>query len=152
MGCVGVVSQRGQSITGSRSVSATSIGTALRVNLFGVPGFSGQANGLKVAHMKYAYAGDGGASCTPAMVPPVAMTSTFGSAADCEVGCGRAGVGDGATAAGLLLAVGAGVAAVGEGVLAAVHAAVASRPTVSPPSAKLRLTVLINFRFIGLKG
>ncbi len=36
------------------------------VRLFGVPGFSGQVNGLKVAHFVYNVATDGGASCTPA--------------------------------------------------------------------------------------
>jgi hypothetical protein len=36
------------------------------VKLFGVPGFSGQVNGVKVAHALYDYAVDGGASCTPA--------------------------------------------------------------------------------------
>ena len=38
----------------------------VRVRLFGVPGFSGQANGVKVAHFLYNFAVDGGASCTPA--------------------------------------------------------------------------------------
>ena len=38
----------------------------VRVKLFGVPGFSGQVNGLRVAHALYDYTVDGGASCTPA--------------------------------------------------------------------------------------
>ena len=38
----------------------------VRVRLFGEPGFSGQASGLKVAHALYDYTVDGGASCTPA--------------------------------------------------------------------------------------
>jgi predicted RecA/RadA family phage recombinase len=36
------------------------------VVLFGVPGFSGQVNGVRVAHALYDYTVDGGASCTPA--------------------------------------------------------------------------------------
>ena len=39
---------------------------SVRVNLFGVPGFSGQAHGLKVAHALYDYSVDGGSTCTPA--------------------------------------------------------------------------------------
>jgi predicted RecA/RadA family phage recombinase len=38
----------------------------VRVKLFGVPGFSGQVNGVKVAHALYDFTVDGGASCTPA--------------------------------------------------------------------------------------
>jgi predicted RecA/RadA family phage recombinase len=38
----------------------------VRVRLFGVPGFSGQVNGVKIAHFLYSYGTDGGASCTPA--------------------------------------------------------------------------------------
>jgi hypothetical protein len=34
------------------------------VRLFGVPGFSGQANGVKITHFLYNFAVDGGASCT----------------------------------------------------------------------------------------
>jgi hypothetical protein len=34
--------------------------------LFGVPGFSGQVNGVRVAHALYDYSVDGGATCTPA--------------------------------------------------------------------------------------
>ena len=40
--------------------------TTVQVRLTGAPGFSGQASGLKVAHMLYSYAVDGGATCTPA--------------------------------------------------------------------------------------
>jgi predicted RecA/RadA family phage recombinase len=53
-------------LIGACEIAAATGVTTLRVNLFGVPGFSGQANGLRVAHMKYDYAVDGGASCTPA--------------------------------------------------------------------------------------
>jgi predicted RecA/RadA family phage recombinase len=38
----------------------------VRVKLFGVPGFSGQVNGLRVAHALYDYTVDQGATCTPA--------------------------------------------------------------------------------------
>jgi len=37
----------------------------VRVKLFGVPGFSGQVNGVKVAHALYDFTVDGGTSCTP---------------------------------------------------------------------------------------
>jgi predicted RecA/RadA family phage recombinase len=40
--------------------------TTVQVRLTGSPGFSGQASGVKVAHMLYSYAVDGGATCTPA--------------------------------------------------------------------------------------
>jgi predicted RecA/RadA family phage recombinase len=51
---------------GTVEVAAATGATTVRVRLVGAPGFSGQANGLKVAHMIYDYATDGGASCTPA--------------------------------------------------------------------------------------
>jgi predicted RecA/RadA family phage recombinase len=47
-------------------VAAATGAAVVRVNLFGVPGFSGQAHGLKVAHALYDYSVDGGATCTPA--------------------------------------------------------------------------------------
>jgi len=47
------------------AAAATGVAT-VRVNLFGVPGFSGQAHGIKVAHAIYDYSVDGGATCTPA--------------------------------------------------------------------------------------
>jgi predicted RecA/RadA family phage recombinase len=53
-------------LIGMAEVAALTGGTTVRVKLFGVPGFSGQANGLKVAHALYDFATDGGASCTPA--------------------------------------------------------------------------------------
>ena len=51
---------------GAVEVAAATGVAIVRVNLFGVPGFSGQAHGLKVAHALYDYAVDGGATCTPA--------------------------------------------------------------------------------------
>ena len=53
-------------LIGAVEVAAATGVTTVRVNLFGVPGFSGQAAGLKVAHALYDYAVDGGATCTPA--------------------------------------------------------------------------------------
>ena len=53
-------------LIGVVEVAALTGATTVRVNLFGVPGFSGQVNGVKVAHMLYDFAVDGGASCTPA--------------------------------------------------------------------------------------
>jgi predicted RecA/RadA family phage recombinase len=45
--------------------AATGVAT-VTVKLTNAPGFSGQANGVKVAHMLYDFSVDGGASCTPA--------------------------------------------------------------------------------------
>ena len=53
-------------LIGAATDAALTGGATVRVNLFGVPGFSGQVNGVKVAHMLYSFAVDGGASCTPA--------------------------------------------------------------------------------------
>jgi predicted RecA/RadA family phage recombinase len=53
-------------LIGAVEVAAATGVAVVRVNLFGVPGFSGQAHGLKVAHALYDYAVDGGATCTPA--------------------------------------------------------------------------------------
>jgi predicted RecA/RadA family phage recombinase len=53
-------------LIGAVEVGAVTGAATVRVNLFGVPGFSGQVNGVKVAHMLYSYAADGGATCTPA--------------------------------------------------------------------------------------
>ena len=52
--------------SGTNALGGASGDATVRVKLFGVPGFSGQANGLKVAHFIYNFAVDGGASCTPA--------------------------------------------------------------------------------------
>ena len=53
-------------LIGNAAVAAVTGAAVVRVNLFGVPGFSGQASGLKVAHALYDFAVDGGATCTPA--------------------------------------------------------------------------------------
>jgi predicted RecA/RadA family phage recombinase len=53
-------------LIGAVEIAAATGVTTVRVNLFGVPGFSGQAHGIKVAHAIYDYSVDGGASCTPA--------------------------------------------------------------------------------------
>ena len=42
-------------LIGAVEVAAATGAAVVRVNLFGVPGFSGQANGLKVAHALYDY-------------------------------------------------------------------------------------------------
>src|ERR1035437_8772318 len=52
-------------LVGAVEVAAATGVAIVRVNLFGVPGFSGQVNGVKVAHALYDYAVDGGATCTP---------------------------------------------------------------------------------------
>ena len=53
-------------LIGAVEVAAATGVAVVRVNLFGVPGFSGQAHGVKVAHAIYDYSVDGGATCTPA--------------------------------------------------------------------------------------
>jgi predicted RecA/RadA family phage recombinase len=52
-------------LIGACEIAAATGVTTVRVNLFGVPGFSGQAHGIKVAHALYDYAVDGGTTCTP---------------------------------------------------------------------------------------
>ena len=52
-------------LIGAVEVAAATGVAVVRVNLFGVPGFSGQAHGLKVAYAKYDFSVDGGATCTP---------------------------------------------------------------------------------------
>ena len=56
----------GNLLIGAVEIAAATGVATVRVNLFGVPGFSGQVNGVKVAHALYDYGVDGGASCTPA--------------------------------------------------------------------------------------
>ena len=53
-------------LIGAVEIGAVTGAATVRVNLFGVPGFSGQVNGIKVAHMLFDFAVDGGATCTPA--------------------------------------------------------------------------------------
>ena len=53
-------------LIGAAELSQLTGDATVRVKLFGVPGFSGQANGVRAAHFLYNYAVDGGASCTPA--------------------------------------------------------------------------------------
>ena len=48
-------------LIGAVEVAAATGVAVVRVNLFGVPGFSGQAHGLKVAYAKYDFSVDGGA-------------------------------------------------------------------------------------------
>ena len=60
-GAAGLIQASGTNAPGGNTSDPT-----VRVRLFGAPGFSGQANGLKVAHFLYNFAVDGGASCTPA--------------------------------------------------------------------------------------
>ncbi len=52
-------------LIGATELAALTGDATVQVRLFGVPGFSGQVNGVKVAHMLYNFAVDGGASCTP---------------------------------------------------------------------------------------
>ncbi len=52
-------------LIGAVEVAAATGASVVRVTLFSVPGFSGQAHGLKVAYAKYDFSVDGGASCTP---------------------------------------------------------------------------------------
>jgi len=56
----------GNLLIGSVEVAAATGVATVRVKLYGVPGFSGQVNGVKVAHAIFDYSVDGGASCTPA--------------------------------------------------------------------------------------
>jgi predicted RecA/RadA family phage recombinase len=53
-------------LIGAAEIAAATGAATVRVKLFGVPGFSGQVNGIKVAHMVFDFSVDGGATCTPA--------------------------------------------------------------------------------------
>jgi predicted RecA/RadA family phage recombinase len=53
-------------LIGAVETGAVTGAATVRVKLYGVPGFSGQVNGVKVAHMLFDFAVDGGATCTPA--------------------------------------------------------------------------------------
>jgi hypothetical protein len=64
----------------------------VRVKLFGVPGFSGQVNGVKVAHALYDFTVDGGASCTPVNSDTIpANAVVFGGAVNSTVAVTAAG-------------------------------------------------------------
>ena len=79
-------------LIGAVEVAAATGVTTVRVNLFGVPGFSGQAHGIKVAHAIYDYSVDGGASCTPAnsdTIPDNAVV--FGGVVNATTACLAAG-------------------------------------------------------------
>ena len=53
-------------LIGNAEVAQLTGDATVDVVLFGVPGFSGQVNGVRVAHALYDYSVDGGATCTPA--------------------------------------------------------------------------------------
>jgi predicted RecA/RadA family phage recombinase len=61
--------------SGTAALGGASGDATVRVRLFGVPGFSGQVNGLRVAHALYDYTVDGGASCTPANSDTIPINS-----------------------------------------------------------------------------
>jgi len=61
--------------SGTAALGAASGDATVRVRLHGVPGFSGQVNGVKVAHALYDYSVDGGASCTPANSDTIPINS-----------------------------------------------------------------------------
>jgi predicted RecA/RadA family phage recombinase len=56
----------GNLVIGQCEIAAVTGASTVRARLLGVPGFSGQVNGVKVAHMLFDFAVDGGATCTPA--------------------------------------------------------------------------------------
>ena len=53
-------------VIGQCEIAAVTGAATVRTRLMGVPGFSGQVNGIKVAHMLFDFAVDGGVTCTPA--------------------------------------------------------------------------------------
>ena len=62
------------------------------VVLFGVPGFSGQVNGVRVAHALYDFTVDGGASCTPANSDTIpANAVVFGGVVNSTVAAAASG-------------------------------------------------------------
>ena len=79
-------------LIGGAAAAAVTGAAVVRVNLFGVPGFSGQASGLKVAHALYDFAVDGGATCTPAnsdTIPDNAVV--FGGVVNATAACTASG-------------------------------------------------------------
>ena len=71
---------------GTSALGGASGDATVRVKLFGVPGFSGQVNGVKVAHALYDYSVDGGASCTPANSDTIPINSVvFGGVVNSTV-------------------------------------------------------------------
>ena len=80
-------------LIGAVEVAAATGAAVVRVNLFGVPGFSGQAHGLKVAYAKYDFSVDGGASCTPAVSDTIPINAVVirVRGVDSSDGCRRCG-------------------------------------------------------------
>ena len=78
--------------SGTAALGGASGDATVRVRLFGVPGFSGQVNGVKVAHMLYNYAVDNGASCTPANSDTIpANAVVYGGTINVTTACTAAG-------------------------------------------------------------
>ena len=68
-------------LIGAVEVAAATGAAVVRVNLFSVPGFSGQAHGLKVAYAKYDFSVDGGPPARRRSATPSRSTLSFSGAA-----------------------------------------------------------------------
>jgi predicted RecA/RadA family phage recombinase len=78
--------------SGTAALGGASGDATVRVRLFGVPGFSGQVNGLRVAHALYDYSVDGGVSCTPAQSDTIpAKAVVHGGVINSTVACTAGG-------------------------------------------------------------
>jgi predicted RecA/RadA family phage recombinase len=99
----------------------------VRVKLFGVPGFSGQVNGVKVAHALYDFTVDGGASCTPANSDTIpANAVVFGGAVNSTAAVTAAGA--------ATVAIGTAAGSAGNSILTATGKASLSLDAVVAPT------------------
>jgi predicted RecA/RadA family phage recombinase len=99
----------------------------VRVKLFGVPGFSGQVNGVKVAHALYDFTVDGGTSCTPANSDTIpANAVVFGGAVNSTVAVTAAGA--------ATVAIGTAAGSAGNSILTATGKASLSLDAVVAPT------------------
>ena len=114
-------------LIGNAEVAQLTGDATVDVKLFAVPGFSGQANGLKVAHFLYDFAVDGGASCTPAKSDTIPDNSVvFGGAINASTAV---------TATGLAtVAIGTAAGSANNSILAATAKASLSADAVLAPS------------------
>jgi predicted RecA/RadA family phage recombinase len=112
---------------GTSALGGAAGDATVRVKLFGVPGFSGQVNGVKVAHALYDYAVDGGASCTPADSDTIPINAVvFGGVVNSTVALTAAGS--------ATLAIGTVAGSAGNSILSATPKATLSLDAVIAPT------------------
>jgi predicted RecA/RadA family phage recombinase len=113
--------------SGTNALGGSSGDATVRVRLYGVPGFSGQVNGVKVAHALYDFTVDGGASCTPANSDTIpANAVVFGGAVNSTVAVAAAGA--------ATVAIGTAAGSAGNSILTATAKATLSLDAVVVPT------------------